>query len=137
MGTIIISCSLRFANYGSCSGRDNAGLNVTCASRVFLVESVVNHAFELQAIARVDRMGQTRSTEVFCYFAEDTLERNILDLAARQGLSLYTKENCTGTISVQPFADNTVSSSPSKAKSKIKGDYIMRYDPFSYISDAC
>lgn len=28
--------------------RDNAGLNVTCASRVFLVESVVNHGFEVQ-----------------------------------------------------------------------------------------
>lgn len=28
--------------------RENAGLNVTCASRVFLVESVVHHAFELQ-----------------------------------------------------------------------------------------
>ena len=30
------------------SERENAGLNVTCASRVFLVESVVHHAFELQ-----------------------------------------------------------------------------------------
>lgn len=28
--------------------RENAGLNVTCASRVFLVESVVHHAFEIQ-----------------------------------------------------------------------------------------
>ena len=28
--------------------RENAGLNVTCASRVFLVESVVHHAFEVQ-----------------------------------------------------------------------------------------
>lgn len=61
--------------------RDNAGLNVTCASRVFLVESVVNHGFEVQgwfvsglnmrtislihraAIARIDRMGQTKPTE--------------------------------------------------------------------------
>jgi len=50
--------------------RDNAGLNVTCASRVFLVESVVNHGFEIQAIARIDRMGQTQPTEVFCYYAE-------------------------------------------------------------------
>ena len=32
----------------SCSERENAGLNVTCASRVFLVESVVHHAFEVQ-----------------------------------------------------------------------------------------
>jgi E3 ubiquitin-protein ligase SHPRH len=28
--------------------RENAGLNIVCASRVFLLESVVNHAFEMQ-----------------------------------------------------------------------------------------
>lgn len=32
----------------SFSERENAGLNVTCASRVFLLESVVHHSFELQ-----------------------------------------------------------------------------------------
>lgn len=45
------------------SERENAGLNLTCASRVFLLESVVHHGFELQAIARIDRLGQTRPTE--------------------------------------------------------------------------
>ncbi len=30
------------------SERENAGLNVTCASRVFLLESVVHHGFEIQ-----------------------------------------------------------------------------------------
>lgn len=30
------------------SERENAGLNITCASRVFLLESVVHHGFELQ-----------------------------------------------------------------------------------------
>ena len=64
--------------------RQNAGLNVTCASRVFLLESVVHHSFEIQgwlsetlsvpsinfltrlytvAIARIDRLGQLRPTE--------------------------------------------------------------------------
>jgi hypothetical protein len=28
--------------------RENAGLNITCASRVFLLESVVHHGFEIQ-----------------------------------------------------------------------------------------
>jgi E3 ubiquitin-protein ligase SHPRH len=28
--------------------RENAGLNLTCASRVFLLESVVQHSFEIQ-----------------------------------------------------------------------------------------
>lgn len=109
--------------------RDNAGLNVTCASRVFLVESVVNHGFEVQAIARIDRMGQTKPTEVFCYYAEDTVEKNILDLAARQGLSLYTKDNSAGTLNLTPFAmdagKKTVESSGKKKQAQ-KGDFIFK-----------
>jgi len=31
--------------------RENAGLNIVCASRVFLLESVVNHAFEVQGMS--------------------------------------------------------------------------------------
>ena len=30
--------------------RENAGLNIVCASRVFLLESVVNHGFEVQGL---------------------------------------------------------------------------------------
>ncbi|KIK58778.1 hypothetical protein GYMLUDRAFT_45086 [Collybiopsis luxurians FD-317 M1] len=110
--------------------RENAGLNVTCASRVFLLESVVHHGFEIQAIARIDRMGQTRPTEVYCYYAEDTLERNILDLAARQGLSLYTKKNSVGTLNVSSFAsDKQIIDSPSKiTKKAAKGDFIFKVD---------
>ncbi|KAG6889213.1 hypothetical protein C0995_002673 [Termitomyces sp. Mi166 len=112
--------------------RENAGLNITCASRVFLLESVVHHGFEVQAIARIDRMGQTRPTEVFCYYAEDTVERNILDLAARQGLSLYTKENSAGTLNVAALstdADSKIADSPKKLKKKIqKGDFISKMD---------
>ncbi|KAI0830062.1 SNF2 family N-terminal domain-containing protein [Trametes gibbosa] len=109
--------------------RENAGLNVTCASRVFLVESVVHHAFEVQAIARIDRMGQTKPTEVYCYYAEDTVERNILDLAAKQGLSLYTRDNAAGTLNVAPFAaeaDKKKVDAP--AKKVQKGDFVYKTD---------
>ncbi|KAJ6504820.1 SNF2 family N-terminal domain-containing protein [Mycena vitilis] len=127
--------------------RENAGLNITCASRVFLLESVVHHGFEIQgavadhrcncqltqtglipAIARIDRMGQTRSTEVFCYYAEDTVEKNILDLAARQGTSLYTKSNSVGSmLNVSSLAgEKKVVDSP--AKKNQKGDFIDKTD---------
>ncbi|VDB95380.1 unnamed protein product [Peniophora sp. CBMAI 1063] len=112
--------------------RENAGLNVTCASRVFLLESVVHHSFEVQAIARIDRMGQTRPTEVFCYYAEETVEKNILDLAARKGLSLYTTEKSQGTLDVAPAAiapdaaTNKVDA-PSKKKDQ-KGDFIFKLE---------
>ncbi|KAG9310910.1 putative E3 ubiquitin-protein ligase [Chiua virens] len=114
--------------------RDNAGLNFTCASRVFLLESVVNHGFEVQAIARIDRMGQVRATEVFCYYAEDTVEKNILDLAARQGLSLYTKDNSAGSLNVTSFAMDSVNivdlpaKSGKKGQAPQKGDFIFKVD---------
>ncbi|KAL0068237.1 hypothetical protein AAF712_004622 [Marasmius tenuissimus] len=111
--------------------RENAGLNITCASRVFLLESVVHHGFEVQAIARIDRMGQTRPTEVYCYYAEETVERNILDLAARQGLSLYTKDNAKGSLN-STFGNNTekeVIEAPKKNAGKNqKGDFISKID---------
>ncbi|KAI0742548.1 SNF2 family N-terminal domain-containing protein [Daedaleopsis nitida] len=109
--------------------RENAGLNVTCASRVFLVESVVHHAFEVQAIARIDRMGQTRPTEVYCYYAEDSVERNILDLAAKQGLSLYTRENASGHLNVTPFAaDSDMKQVDAPTKKVQKGDFVYKTD---------
>ncbi|KAJ7743179.1 SNF2 family N-terminal domain-containing protein [Mycena metata] len=128
--------------------RENAGLNITCASRVFLLESVVHHGFEIQgtivltiriridckcfllAIARIDRMGQKRPTEVYCYYAEDTIEKNILDLAARQGTSLYTKANSVGSIlnvsSLAGDGERKVIDSP--VKKLQKGDFIFRLE---------
>lgn len=73
-------------------------------------------------------MGQTRATEVYCYYAEDTVERNILDLAARQGLSLYTKANSAGTLDVSSFAHENektkIDNSP--VKKVQKGDFIFK-----------
>ncbi|KAJ7623410.1 SNF2 family N-terminal domain-containing protein [Roridomyces roridus] len=108
--------------------RENAGLNITVAKRVFLLESVVAHGFELQAIARIDRMGQKKSTEVFCYYAEDTVEKNILDLAARRGTSIYTKSNCVGAILNATALDGDKKMVDSPAKRVQKGDFIFKYD---------
>jgi len=112
----------------------NAKMQVSILSVLqgsFFVESVVNHAFEIQAIARIDRISQRSSTQVYCYYAEDTVEKNILDLAARQGLSLYTKENSAGTLNVSNFTlDSKKSSVDSTTKSKKgqKGDFIFKTD---------
>ena len=51
----------------------------------------------------------------------DTIERNILDLAARQGHSLYTKENSASNLT------NAALASITKGKSGQKGDFISRY----------
>ncbi|KAI0246671.1 SNF2 family N-terminal domain-containing protein [Lactifluus subvellereus] len=110
--------------------RQNAGLNVTCASRVFLLESVVHHSFEIQAIARIDRLGQLRPTEGMSFENPHTVERNILDLAVRQGLSLYTTDRARGTVDTAGFAsgaENSIVDGPAKKKQQ-KGDFISRLD---------
>lgn len=58
----------------------------------------------------------------------ETVEKNILDLAARQGLSLYTKENSAGTLNTAAFALDIEkkADSPSKKKKVQKGDFIFK-----------
>lgn len=103
--------------------RDVSGLNIVCANRVMLVEPTVNHNFEVQAIARIDRLGQKKSTEVYCYSVEDTVERSILDLAARQGLSLYTKDKAEVAMDVSQFQRGKEAiDAPSRGKKT--GDFI-------------
>ncbi|KAG6335414.1 hypothetical protein ID866_3675 [Astraeus odoratus] len=64
----------------------------------------------------------------------DTVEKNILDLAARQGLSLYTKDNSAGSIDVTCFATDSKKSliDSNKADKKnqpaYKGDFISKVD---------
>ena len=73
-------------------------------------------------------MGQTRPTEVYCYYAEDTIERNILDLAAKQGLSLYTRDNAAGTLNVTSFAaDSDKKQVDAPTKKVQKGDFVYKW----------
>lgn len=86
-------------------------------------------------------------TTVYCYYAEGlsawfcfspdtdrsligTIERNILDLAARKGLSLYTKENSSGTVNVSPFTQDSEQEvdGPEKRKAIQRGDFIHKVD---------
>lgn len=65
----------------------------------------------------------------------DTVERNILDLAARQGLSLYTKENSAGTLNVSSLGmDAETKTVDSPVKKVQKGDFIFKY---AYHSGSC
>ncbi|KAG8915263.1 hypothetical protein FRC00_006131 [Tulasnella sp. 408] len=106
--------------------RENSGLNLTCAKRIMLVEPTVNISFEIQAIARVDRLGQKEETEVYCYYAIDTVEQNILDIAARKGTSLYTASNATTAVDLAAAAviEQQKVEAPTKDKKLLKGDFI-------------
>ncbi|CAI8498971.1 unnamed protein product [Pichia kudriavzevii] len=61
-----------------------AGLTFTNASHVFLCEPIVNLSFELQAINRIHRIGQTRETTVWSFIIEGTIEESIAYLSTKK-----------------------------------------------------
>lgn len=65
---------------------DSSGLNLVAATNVILCEPLVNPAIELQAIARVHRIGQTRETKVFMYLVSGTVEEGIYELSVQRRL---------------------------------------------------
>lgn len=64
----------------------SSGLNLVEASHVFLCEPLINTAIELQAISRVDRIGQKRETTVWLYIVDGTVEENIYSISVRRRL---------------------------------------------------
>ncbi|RMZ88239.1 hypothetical protein DV736_g4526, partial [Chaetothyriales sp. CBS 134916] len=65
----------------------SAGLNLVCASHVFLCEPLLAAAVELQAIARVHRIGQHRVTTVFMYIIGNTVEESIYHMSVARRLA--------------------------------------------------
>ncbi len=61
-----------------------SGLNLVNASHVFLCEPLLNTALELQAIARVDRIGQQHETTVWLYIVAGTVEESIHGLSVQR-----------------------------------------------------
>ncbi|KAK3944163.1 putative ATP-dependent helicase IRC20 [Diplogelasinospora grovesii] len=61
-----------------------SGLNLVNASHVFLCEPLLNTALELQAIARVHRIGQEHETTVWLYIVDGTVEESIHNLSVQR-----------------------------------------------------
>jgi len=62
----------------------SSGLNLVNASHVILCEPLLNTALELQAIARVDRIGQESETTVWLYIVDGTVEESIYNLSVQR-----------------------------------------------------
>ncbi|ODO03141.1 hypothetical protein I350_05986 [Cryptococcus amylolentus CBS 6273] len=92
--------------------RESSGLTLTSCRVVHLLEPVLRHSYELQAIGRVDRLGQDKETSVFCYATMDTVESRILSQGVRNGTSIYLASD---------DADDVVAEMPNVASAAHKG----------------
>ncbi|GIZ49699.1 hypothetical protein CKM354_001272600 [Cercospora kikuchii] len=66
---------------------DSSGLTLVNATHVFICEPLIQTAVELQAIARVHRIGQTRATTVWMYLINDTVEEAIYEISVARRLA--------------------------------------------------
>ena len=65
---------------------NSSGLNLVQATTVFLCEPLINTAIELQAIARVHRIGQKRPTTVYMYLISNSVEESIYRISVARRL---------------------------------------------------
>ncbi|KAM5346787.1 hypothetical protein ACJ41O_009792 [Fusarium nematophilum] len=62
----------------------NAGLNLTAASRVIIMDPFWNPYIEMQAVDRAYRIGQQREVKVYRILTENTVEDRIVELQDRK-----------------------------------------------------
>ncbi|KAE8393656.1 SNF2 family N-terminal domain-containing protein [Aspergillus alliaceus] len=65
-------------------GAGGVGLNLTAASRVYIMEPQYNPAAVAQAIDRVHRIGQTREVTTVQFLMKDSIEEKIFELAKKK-----------------------------------------------------
>ena len=61
------------------------GLNLNCASQMFILDEKWNPAYMTQAYGRIDRLGQTRDTTIHTYRIEDSIDEWMAALIATKG----------------------------------------------------
>ena len=65
-------------------GAGGVGLNLTAASKVYVMEPQYNPAAVAQAVDRVHRLGQTRDVTTIQFIMKDSIEEKILELAKKK-----------------------------------------------------
>lgn len=117
----------------------SSGLNLVNASHVFLCEPLINTAIELQAIARVHRIGQQQATTVWLYIIDGTVEESIYDISVRRRLEHMGRNGKGKEVELTPeVLDNSNSLELQDAplaklltKSRTGGEYVDKKDLWS------
>ena len=102
------------------SKANSSGLNLIQATHVFLCEPLINTAIELQAIARVHRIGQKRPTTVYMYLISDTVEESIYRISVARRLE-HVKRTGFGS-------DAAASTAASAANGAVNGNLDYEND---------
>ena len=94
---------------------------------MFLCEPLINTAIELQAIARVHRIGQHHPTTVWMYIVEDTVEKAIYDISVHRRLTHMSRTATTDAVRTEEI------DSPQLTESKIEvaNSLQLQEAPFS------
>lgn len=85
----------------------SSGLNLVNATHVFLCEPLINTAIELQAIARVHRIGQHRPTTVWMHLVNDTVEESIYDISLSRRMAHIRRAGTVDDDTEEPTTSNT------------------------------
>lgn len=96
----------------------SSGLNLVNATHVFLCEPLVNTAIELQAIARVHRIGQHRPTTVWQYLVSETVEETIYDISVSRRLQ-HVRGSGAASGSASATRSRAHTPAPDDAESKL------------------
>lgn len=116
------------------------GLDLIIASHVFLLEPLLNINQELQAVNRIDRIGQTKDTFVHKYVVRETIEEKVLQFQDR----MRSFDHQSSEVAVEGATANSSSAtasvmSPSKSKKRAKrgkgDDQLLELDDIRSILD--
>ena len=86
----------------------SSGLNLVNAGHVFLCEPLINTSLELQAIARVHRIGQQHETFVWMYLVENTVEKAIYDISVERRMAHMSKTTIGGETKEIDVSENRI-----------------------------
>lgn len=81
------------------------GLNIVKASRIFIVEPVLDKRIEIQAIKRAHRIGQTQTVYVEKLISSDTIDEMILEQFDKRTEELSLIHNLLRQIKLLPFEE--------------------------------